>query len=147
MAQKQPGGETHASDAAPARDLEADIRERVLSRDSRYDFNAYAFLYEALEFTQKRLGRDAASLDPKDRHVTGQELLEGIRQYATDQFGPLAAAVFRAWGVTRTGDFGRIVFNLVNAGLLGKTESDRIEDFDDGYDFDEAFGPSLDQET
>ena len=74
--------------------------------------------------------------------MSGKELLEGIREYAAQQFGPLAPTVFRSWGVRRTEDFGEIVFNLVESGLLGKTESDSREDFADGFDFDQAFdGP------
>jgi uncharacterized repeat protein (TIGR04138 family) len=72
-------------------------------------------------------------------HVTGQELLEGIRDLALNQFGPLAKTVFDHWGVKRCEDFGEIVFNMVEVGLLGKTEKDSRADFAGGYDFDEAF--------
>lgn len=123
-------------------DLEAAIRRKVLSRDSRYELGAYFFLYEALAFTQKQLGRSDPDLESAKRHVTGQELLEGIRAYAAHLFGPLAPTVFRSWGIHKTEDFGRIVFNLAECNLLGKTEQDQIEDFADGFDFDTAFdGP------
>ena len=123
-------------------DLETAIRRRVLSRDKRYHINAYRFMYEALEHTQKLLGRRPASDTPEDRHVTGQELLEGIRDCAQHTFGPLAPCVFRSWGVLRTEDFGEIVFSLVEAGLMGKTDRDSRADFANGYDFDAAFdGP------
>ena len=123
-------------------DFETAIRRKVLAKDSRYDVNAYRFIYEALEHTQRLYERQRDSEDPARRHVTGQELLEGIRGYAALQFGPLAPVVFRSWGVMRTEDFGEIVFNLVEADLMGRTDTDRREDFANGYDFDEAFdGP------
>lgn len=123
-------------------DLEAAIREKILARDSRYELAAYLFIYEALAFTQKQLGRDDARAQPGERHVSGKELVEGIRQYAGELFGLLAPMVFRSWGLRKTGDFGDIVFNLVGNDLLGKTESDCREDFADGFDFDTGFdGP------
>ena len=127
-------------------DLETAIRERVLSRDRRYELAAYFFIYEAIAFTQKLLGRDDPNMEPAERHVSGRELLDGIRQYAGRLFGPLAPTVFRSWGVRRAADFGEIVFNLVDNDLLGKTESDRREDFAGGFDFDTAFEDSLEAE-
>ena len=123
-------------------DLETAIREQVLSRDARYEVGAYLFLYEALGYAQKALGRTGPNLQQTEKHVSGKELLEGIREYAAHQFGPLAPTVFRRWGIRRTEDFGEIVFNLVESGLLAKTENDSREEFADGFDFDEAFeGP------
>ena len=140
MAHDEPAKKTDLKEVKALQDLEVAIRDKILSQDRRYDFNAYCFIYEALEFTQRLLGRDVTSDDPKDRHVSGRELLEGIRQYAVNQFGPLAPTVFRSWGVRRTSDFGELVFALVDAKLMGKTDSDTREDFKDIYDFDEAFG-------
>ena len=129
------------SQSSPERpiDLETAIRQRVLPDDDRYTLAAYLFIYEALVFTQKRLQRDDPELEAGRRHVSGQELLEGIREYATRMFGPLAPTVFRSWGLKTTSDFGEIVFNLVEHELLGKTDTDRREDFADGFDFDTAF--------
>ena len=107
------------------------IVERMCAKDLRYHPEAFLFLLDALYFTVSRLA--------EARHVSGRELLEGIRLYALDQFGPLARQVLASWGVTRTEDFGHIVFALVRAGLLGKTEEDSIEDFKGGYDFTAAF--------
>lgn len=123
-------------------DLETAIRRKVIARDPRFSLAAYLFMYEALAFTQKSLDRDDPNLDATQRHVSGRELVEGIRQYAAQLFGPLAPTVFRNWGVQTTADFGQIVFNLVNANLLGKTEEDCLEDFAEGFNFDTAFdGP------
>jgi uncharacterized repeat protein (TIGR04138 family) len=110
--------------------------EKVLAKDPRYHRDAYAFVREALDYTQKRVGRANGG---KLRHVTGQELLEGIRQFALEQFGPMTLMVFEEWGIRHCRDFGEIVFNLVEAGVLAKTEKDSRADFAEGYDFEEAF--------
>jgi len=109
----------------------------ICARDPRYAAESYFFLREALDFTVKSLKKPAEGLE---RHVTGQELTEGIRQCVLQEFGPMALTVLRAWGIQRTEDFGEIVFNLVAAGKLGKTEKDNRADFANGYDFYEAFG-------
>jgi uncharacterized repeat protein (TIGR04138 family) len=73
------------------------------------------------------------------RHITGQELLDGIRQFALQQFGPMAVTVFEEWGVKNCRDFGDIVFNMVEISLLAKTDKDSRDDFQNGYDFTDAF--------
>jgi uncharacterized repeat protein (TIGR04138 family) len=103
----------------------------ILEKDSRYSAGAYIFVREGLDHTVKRLD--------KPRHVSGNELLDGIREYALQEYGPVAKRVLSEWGIHECVDFGNIVFNLVNEGLLGKTEEDSIEDFMSGYDFHEAF--------
>ena len=75
----------------------------------------------------------------RSQHVSGRELLEGLRAHALDQFGPLAKTVLESWGVRRCTDFGDIVFNLIEYNIFSKTDNDRREDFADIYDFDEAF--------
>lgn len=105
--------------------------EKIFKKGSRYKPEAYQFVMAALNFTVKKL--------KKPRHITGQELLEGIRQYALNEFGPMSRTVLEHWGVTTTEDFGEIVFDLVEADLLGKTEEDSKEDFKNGYDFKNAF--------
>jgi len=105
--------------------------EHLKSRDGRYKIQAYFFTMDALEFTMARLGRRG--------HVSGGELLEGIAVLAKREFGPTAKMVLENWGIRETRDFGEIVFSLVNAGLLGKTDEDSIEDFESVYDFDEVF--------
>ncbi len=110
--------------------------EQITQRDPRYHREAYAFVREALDFTQKMLiqsGKEGL------RHVSGQELLAGIRGYALQQFGPMALLVLNDWGVRRCEDFGELVFNMVDCGLLAKTDQDSREDFKGGYDFEEAF--------
>jgi uncharacterized repeat protein (TIGR04138 family) len=112
--------------------------DEILARDNRYDRDAYYFVREGLDFTLKLLKKQHHA-QLAHRHVSGQELLEGLRRYALDQFGPMAKTVLRYWGVHRCEDFGEIVFNMVEKGILGKTEQDSREDFRGGFDFDEAF--------
>jgi uncharacterized repeat protein (TIGR04138 family) len=121
-------------------DLEDAVRGRILAHDKRYTIYAYEFIFEALHYTQQALGRRIESAEEKERHVSGQELLEGIRDLAHQRFGPLAPTVFRSWGVQSTEDFGEIVFNLVESSLLKKTSDDSRADFAGGFSFDEAFG-------
>ena len=104
---------------------------KILNKDKRYDSEAYSFIMASLDWTMNKLG--------KKGHITGQELSDGIRGYAIDQFGPMARVVLEEWGIKKTNDFGEIVFNLIDAGLLGKTQEDRKEDFHDRYDFKQAF--------
>lgn len=108
----------------------------VIAKDPRYQRDAYLFVKDALDHTQKVVLKENKG---EMRHVTGQELLGGIRDYALAQFGPMTQMVFEEWGIKRCEDFGEIVFNMVEIGLLGKTEKDSREDFASGYDFSEAF--------
>lgn len=110
--------------------------DQILATDSRFHRDAYLFMREALDFTQKNVGRENAG---KVRHVTGQELLNGLRQYSLQQFGPMTITVFEEWGVNNCKDFGEIVFNMVEIGLLAKTDKDTRDDFQNGYDFTDAF--------
>ena len=108
----------------------------ILATDKRYPRDAYVFLRLALNFSIKTLNKPDHG---PGRHLSGTELLEGIRLYALREFGPIARTVLAAWGITRTEDFGDIVFNLVDHGVLGKTDEDKKEDFANGYSFHEAF--------
>jgi uncharacterized repeat protein (TIGR04138 family) len=110
--------------------------EQILEKDPRFARDAYAFVREALDFTQKLIGRENKG---NVRHITGQELLDGIRQFALQQFGPMAVTVFEEWGVKNCRDFGDIVFNMVEISLLAKTDKDSRDDFQNGYDFTDAF--------
>ncbi len=113
-----------------------DTVEGILARDPRYAREAYTFVREALDFTQKLIVRENRG---QIRHVSGQELLDGIRQFALQQFGPMSVTVFEEWGIRNCRDFGDIVFNMVETSLLAKTDRDTREDFRNGYDFTEAF--------
>jgi len=116
--------------ADETRDDELKISE-LLIRDDRYSREAYRFVQEGLEFTVQRRGRRG--------HVSGKELLEGIRDLARDRFGLMARTVLNQWGVHSTSDVGEIVFNLVDAQVMSKQDSDTREDFANVYDFEEVF--------
>ena len=108
-----------------------DLLEMIMQEDARYTINAYHFVRESLDYTVKNLR--------EPRHVSGGELLDGIREYALEEYGPLSKRVLSEWGIYSCSDIGHIVFNLVNVGLLGKTEDDSLSDFEPGYDFNDAF--------
>jgi uncharacterized repeat protein (TIGR04138 family) len=110
--------------------------ELIQAKDPRYRDDAYRFVREALDHTQKSSGKDNRG---RIRHVSGQELLAGIRDYALSQFGPMAMIVLEEWGIHSCQDFGNLVFNMVDIGLLAKTAKDSPADFAGGYDFYEAF--------
>lgn len=107
----------------------------VLERDERFAPAAYAFVSDALAETVERLGR--ARRKGAARHVSGAELSKGAADFAHEQFGPLAYDVLCEWGVRTTGDIGSIVFNMIDAGILSKTDEDTREDFDDVFDLRE----------
>ncbi|MCE9594907.1 MAG: hypothetical protein K8S98_12025 [Planctomycetes bacterium] len=112
------------------------LRKLALS-DGRYSPEALRFLLESLDHALRLAGKEHA--EGPSRHVTGREVLAGMRAYASEIFGPLAAQVWRSWGVRETMDWGRIVFLMVDAGLLKRQETDTIDDFAHGFDFDDAF--------
>jgi len=131
----------------------------LVHKDKRYSLEAYLFVFEALNYAQTELGM--GGLEPSEEkspndiegpasakrrrseeetaeghHLTGQQLCEAIRSYALEQFGFMAKCVLNSWGVHCTGDFGEIVFNLIEIEQMKKTKQDRREDFDDVFDFD-----------
>ena len=112
----------------------------VVQRDPRYAYEAYEFVFAALSHTQKLLGRvaDDGSAPGSQYHVSGRELVHGIRDLALREFGLMARIVFRMWGINRTADFGDIVFNLVEENLMSKTDQDSRADFEDVFDLDQA---------
>lgn len=104
--------------------------EEITEKDRRYQADAYEFVMQAIGFTQRKLNREG--------HISGKELLEGIREFGLQQYGPLTKAVFERWGIKTTDDFGKIVFKMVENGLVRKTETDSQDDFKDVYHFNEA---------
>ena len=125
---------------------------QLLKKDRRYTIEAYKFVREALSYAQDimKLGKSSdtepaeemgeeAPPAKEETHLTGQQLCEAIRVYALEQYGLMAQTVLKNWGITCTGDFGEIVYNLIDIGFMKRSENDRREDFDDVYDFDKAF--------
>jgi len=109
----------------------------IVRADPRYTPEAYAFVSDAVAFTTRKLSK--AGNRPRQQHISGRELLDGIREYALEQFGPLTLEVLREWGIQDSMAIGHIVFNMVDRQLLGKSEQDSLADFADGLDFTEAF--------
>ncbi|HUY93256.1 MAG TPA: Minf_1886 family protein [Pirellulales bacterium] len=136
--------------ADPAQEL-----SDLLRQDRRYKIEAYAFVFDALGYAHKALGMGTVRASEEgegepgeegsagERHLTGQQLCEAIRQYALEQYGYMAKCVLNSWGVYATGDFGEIVFNLIRIGQMRKTKEDRREDFDDVFDFDTGLTQSF----
>lgn len=148
-------GESSRAETSPARDCarrahvfcfrempEIDVNEiisLIRKEDPRFDRQAYFFVRDGLEHSVKELKKRDAARARVSRHVTGRELAEGLRDYALEQFGPLAKTVLNTWGIHETLHFGDIVYNFIDYNVFSKTESDRREDFADVYLFDEAF--------
>lgn len=107
------------------------IVDRIHTHDTRYREDAYAFVMEALSYTQKKF--------KCDHHVTGEELLIGMKELLMNKFGPMSLTVLQYWGIHSTEDFGNIVFKLVDNKVLSKTDNDSLDSFRNGYDFVEVF--------
>ena len=104
---------------------------QILVRDDRYKREAYRFMQEGLEFTMQQRGRRG--------HVSGRELVLGLRDMARDRFGLMARTVLNQWGVKSTADFGELIFNLIEEQIMSKQDSDTRADFENIYDFEAAF--------
>lgn len=114
----------------------AEVVEQICEKDLRFSTDAYHFVQEGLNHTLKSLKRGGQHTH---RHVSGQELLHGLREFALKEYGPMSKAVLNEWGIRTTDDIGQIVFNLVNASVLGKNDTDSPNDFKNVFTFDDAF--------
>ncbi len=131
---------------------------KLLKDDRRYKIDAYVFVFEALHYahnvlkmgSERPAETEAEDDDPEEpssreseRHLTGQQLCEAIRQYALEQYGYMAQDVLQSWGITSTADFGEIVFNLIRVGQMRKTKDDTREDFNNVFDFNTGLRQSF----
>ena len=114
-----------------------DALRGICAKDPRFHTDSYLFVLETLDFTAKMIRTQNKSR--REHHVAGRELLEGVRHFALQEYGPMAFTVLSRWGIERTEDIGEIVFNLVDAGKLRKTDEDSKSDFANGFDFTDAF--------
>ena len=114
-----------------------EVVARICAENRRFHPDAYQFVRESLDYTFQTL-QERGEME-KRGHISGKTLLEGLRAYALDQYGPMTRTVLDFWGVESCRDVGQVVFDVVNYGVLGKTDQDRLEDFDEGYDFEDAF--------
>jgi uncharacterized repeat protein (TIGR04138 family) len=105
-------------------------------REPRYSYEAYQFVCDAVNFTQERLGR-VLEEDADDAHVNGGELLRGACEYAVKEYGLMAPIVFKLWGIRTTDDFGEMVFRLIGAEKLSKSEDDSPDDFSGLFDLEQ----------
>jgi uncharacterized repeat protein (TIGR04138 family) len=113
--------------------------KKILDTAGPYPLEAFNFVREGLTYTSHRLNKTSDAQCDVERHVSGQQLCLGLRDYAIQQYGLLAPIVLEHWNVRRTDDFGRIVFAMIGEGLMTKTQDDTPEDFRAVYEFDEAF--------
>ena len=104
-----------------------------LEKDTRYHPHAYEFVRDALHVAAKHF-REGQT----DHHVSGQEVLEGVRQHALAEYGPMSFTILSEWGLHRGEDIGNIVYNLIDTGYFGKNDGDSLEDFAGGFDFETA---------
>ena len=114
-----------------------DPLQDLARRDGRFSVEAFRFLFESLDEATRLAGKSQA--EGLERHLTGQEVLAGMRSKGQQLFGPLCAQVWRRWGIHDSLDWGKVVFLLVETGLLSSREEDRLDDFREGFDFDAAF--------
>ena len=124
--------------------------QQLIGKDSRYHVDAYVFIREALAFAadSMELGSTSEEFEfaeeeieqnRRERHLSGQELCEAIRKYALKQYGYMAKIVLNQWGVRQTSDFGEIVYNMIDVGIMKKSSRDQKSHFDNVFDFDQAF--------
>ncbi len=123
--------------------MESEAIAKALASRGPYPIEAYQFIREGLEYSIGRVlagTRDAPGTgSPEGNHVTGQQLCMGLLDFAISRYGMLAPAVLERWRIHRTDDFGRMVFAMIDVGIMAKTPSDSIEDFRSVYDFGEVF--------
>ncbi len=115
-----------------------DSKFRALARNERrFRPGAYHFILDSLDYVSQYLGKNRKS--GLSRHVSVEEFLEGIREYALDEYGPLARVVLEYLGIYSTEDIGDLVFQLVELGYLNRQDTEQKEDFSNGFDFKEVF--------
>ncbi len=112
---------------------------KLLDSAGPYPLEAFSFVRDGLSYTMHRVHENVESLNEPERHVNGQQLCLGLRDFAIEQYGLLAPVVLKHWSIQRTDDFGRIVFAMIEAGLMSSSDSDTLDDFRAVYDFGEAF--------
>lgn len=112
--------------------------EQIAQQDGRFDVKALKFVFDGLGQTIQMI-RDAEQEDDRPRHITGDELAEGIAKLAIERWGRLARMVFNHWGLQTTRDIGEIVYLMIEHKWMTAQESDHIEDFDNVYDFEQIF--------
>jgi len=136
----------HQVSFSPMQDIKFhEVVEVICKEDSRYDRRAYGFVRAGLDYTVAEIRKKPAGKTSKksgeqvSRHIRASQLLQGLRAFTLDQFGPLSKTVLNEWGVKRCRDFGEIVYNLIEHGIFSKTPEDNREDFVEVFSFEDAF--------
>ncbi len=126
---------------------EAEAILGLANSDKRYSVEAYLFVREALAWaadnqaveSDSEISSGGKSPKSRCRHVTGQQLCEGIREFAQNQYGYMSKLVLNSWGLYCTADFGNVVYNMIDVGIMRKSTEDRRSHFKDVYDFEDVF--------
>ena len=114
------------------------------AESTKYPFDAFLFIQRGLDYAVRHIHGETNTPDETThRHISGDQLCHGLRNYAMDQYGLMARTVLQRWRINSCEDFGNIVFALVESGLMHKTDEDSIDDFIGVFDFNEAFTPNL----
>lgn len=131
----------------PMNEIQRKTLEQVVEEYGRYPIEAFEFVRDGLNHTVLNLHGDRKARGEEPCHISGQELSWGLRRYAIKKYGVMARAVLGHWGITRTSDFGRIVFAMVDSKLMQKTDEDDVRDFERVYEFAKAFEPPARPDT
>jgi len=121
-----------------------EVVEVICKEDTRYDRRAYGFVRAGLDFTvdvirKKQAAKLSKSGGQVTKHIKAPQLLDGLRVFTLDQFGPLSKTVLNEWGINACRDFGEIVYNLIEHGIFSKTPEDNRGDFAEIFSFEDAF--------
>lgn len=117
----------------------------IIDRDPRYAQDAYEFINDAVRFTVVKLNRHRRKGEA--RHLSAEELLRGVAEYAKESFGPLAGSVLAEWGVRDGPSIGNVVFNMIDERILSKSDNDSLEDFNVKFDFQKLFDAPIQAEA
>jgi len=113
------------------------VVEAIIAKDKTYPAHAYHFVRRALTYTTKIIqAQNQQSVEKKQ--VKARELLAGLKDFAIEEYGPMAWYMLQQWNIKKTDDIGRIVFHLVDGGVLTKTQDDAADEFQDVFDLEEA---------
>jgi uncharacterized repeat protein (TIGR04138 family) len=106
--------------------------------DGRYSLRAFELVQEGLGRTvKKHYGDETENQGP--HHVTGKQLCLALAELAAERWGRMAKVVLNQLGVKSTGDFGNIVYLMVEHKWMYARPEDSVDEFNDVYNFEEVF--------
>lgn len=140
--------DSHQHDSSSPDGVSAGDSDPGSSKPAAYPSEAFEFVREGLEYTVHAIhGPEPELMETEDRHVNGRQLSLGLRDHAIRRFGLMAHSVLTYWNIHRSDDFGRMVYALIEQGVMSRTDRDRMEDFFGIFDFEEAFSPPVVEEA